>query len=122
MASSGQPVLSPLKKRPLEGLDVHEELEQCKKELLILREDYRKLDADFIEVRRLQVDHLATEITEYLNECNSLTETAEKFESSPEDIYRFIPEWDDCNDRLYGLDDYKMYSLRFEGRCGDLDE
>jgi hypothetical protein len=32
-----------------------------------------------------------------------------------------IPDWDDCNDRLYGLEDYLVYRNRLEGRCHELE-
>jgi len=89
------------------------------KKLAILQEEYIKLQKRCGQKERL-VNNFACEITEYLEECNSLTETARKFNCSPEELYYCIPEWDDCNERLYGLDDYKFYKNKLEGRCDEL--
>jgi predicted nuclease with TOPRIM domain len=78
--------------------------------LAILQEEYKKLQKRFGQKERL-VNNFACEITEYLEECYSLTETPRHFNCSPEELYYCIPEWDDCNERLYGLDDYKFYII-----------
>jgi len=88
--------------------------------LAILQEEYKKLQKRYGQKERL-INNFACEITEYLEECNSLTETARKFNCSPEELYYCIPEWDDCNERLYGLEDYNIYRNKLEGRCNELD-
>ena len=90
------------------------------KELAILQEEYKKLQKRYGQKERL-LNNFACDITDYLNECNSLTETARKFDCSPEELYYCIPEWDDCNDRLYSLEDYNIYRNKLEGRCHELD-
>jgi chromosome segregation ATPase len=101
----------------------YKELEQQNypNKLAILQEEYTKLQKRCGQKERL-INNFASEITDYLNECNSLTETARKFDCSPEELYYCIPEWDDCNERLYGLDDYNIYRNKLEGRCHELDK
>ena len=100
----------------------YKELEQQNypKKLAILQEEYTKLQKRCGQKERI-INNFACEITEYLEECNSLTETARKFNCSPEELYYCIPEWDDCNERLYGLDDYNIYRNKLEGRCNELE-
>ena len=100
--------------------DLIQELEETKKNLNILQEEYRKLQKRYGQKERL-INNFACEITEYLEECKSLTETARKFNCSPEELYYCIPEWDDCNERLYGLSDYNIYKIKLEGRYDELD-
>ena len=97
-----------------------EELEATKRKLNILEEEYKKLQKRCGQKERI-INNFACEITEYLEECNSLTETARKYNCSPEELYYCIPEWDDCNERLYGLDDYNIYNNKLGGRNYELD-
>ena len=91
-------------------------------ELNILKENYRKLQQECIQKQRIINNHVAIDILDYLNKCNNLTETAEKFDCDPAEIYYSIPYWDDCNDRLYGLEDYLIHLHKLDGRSCELDD
>ena len=86
-----------------------------------LQEEYIKLRTRCDRKQRIIDRNLAIDIIEYLSEYNSLTETAIKFDCSPDELFYSIPFWDDCNERLYGLSDYLIYSNRLEGRCNEID-
>jgi hypothetical protein len=89
--------------------------------LAILEEEHKKLQKR-CEQKQLIIDkNIAFEILDYLSEFKSLTKTAEEFRCSPEELYYCIPDWDKCNDRLYGLIDYDIYKNKLEGRWGELD-
>jgi hypothetical protein len=66
--------------------------------------------------------HLANEIIQHINKTNSIKLTANYYKIDPDWIYCKIPEWDDCNDRLYHLSDYKEYLYKVEGRQVELDD
>ena len=102
-------------------MNTQDELTQCKKELAILQEEYEKLQISCGRKQRVIDRNLACEILDHINESNSITETAKKFDCAPEELFYSIPEWDDCNERLYGLDDYLIYKNRLEGRCHEFD-
>jgi len=102
-------------------MNIQEELKKCKKELAFLREEYEKLQIRCGQKQRIIDRNLSIEILDHINESNSLTETAKKFDCAPEELFYSIPEWDDCNERLYGLDDYLIYKNRLEGRCNEID-
>jgi hypothetical protein len=103
-------------------MDLETELKNCKKDLLILQEQYIKLQKSWNQKKRIIDNNIAIEILDYLNECNNLTETARKFDCDPEELFDSIPYWDDCNERLYGLEDYSFYKNKIEGRCYELDD
>ena len=103
-------------------MDLETELKKCKKDLLILQEEYIKLQKSCNRKKRIIDNNIAIEILDYLNECNNLTETARKFDCDPEELFESIPYWDDCNERLYGLEDYSFYNNKIEGRYPDKDE
>ena len=102
-------------------MSLQEELQKYKKELAILQEEYQKLQIRCGRKQRMIDKNLAIEILDHINESNSLTETAIKFDCAPEELFYSIPEWDDCNERLYGLTDYIVYSNKLEGRCNEID-
>ena len=81
-----------------EGL--REEVERLKKELNILSSVIDR--------------YLATDILDHLNFTDSITKTANHYRLDPIWLYSKIPEWDDCNERLYGLSDYKEYEKKYE--------
>jgi len=89
--------------------------------LAILDEEYKKLHERCEQKQRIIDKNIASEILDYLSECNSLTKTAEEFRCSPEELYYCIPDWGNCNDRLYGLDDYNIYRNKLDGRYYELD-
>ncbi len=64
--------------------------------------------------------HLANEIIEHINKTNSIKLTANYYKIDPDWIYCKIPEWDDCNDRLYSLDDYEYHNYKIYGRENEL--
>ena len=102
-------------------MDVQEELKRYKKELLILQEEYIKLKKNCDRKKRIIDNNIAIEIIEYLNECNNLTQTAKNFDCDPEELFYSIPDWDNCNERLYSLEDYKFYNNKIGGRYYELD-
>ena len=61
-------------------------------------------------------------IIEHLCKYNNVTKTAEEFNCDPNELYRKIPDWDGCCDRLYDLEDYKMYRYKLGGRQEELEE
>jgi hypothetical protein len=61
-------------------------------------------------------------IIEHLCKYNNITKTAEKFNYEPMELYRKIPVWDGCCDRLYNLEDYKIYRYKLGGRQEELEE
>jgi hypothetical protein len=103
-------------------MDLEKELKKYKKDLLILQEEYKKLQKSCNMKKRIIDNNIAIEILDYLNECNNLTETARKFDCDPEELFYSIPDWDNCNERLYGLEDYKFYNNKIEGRCHEFDD
>jgi len=102
-------------------MDLQKELEKTKKDLLILQEEYKKLQKRFYQKQRIIDNNIAIDILDYMNECNNLTETARKFDCDPEELFYSIPDWDNCNERLYGLEDYIIYNNKLEGRWYELD-
>ena len=102
-------------------MDLQKELEKTKKDLLILQEEYKKLQERCYQKKRIIDNNIAIDILDYINECNNLTETARKFDCDPEELFYSIPDWDNCNERLYGLEDYIIYNNKLEGRCYELD-
>jgi hypothetical protein len=102
-------------------MNTEEELEKYKKKLLILQEDYKKLAERCKQKQQIISKHISCDILEYLSECNSLTETAKKFECLPEELYYCISEWDGYNDILYRLIDYNIYRNKLQGRGHELD-
>jgi hypothetical protein len=83
-----------------ENEELREEVERLKKELNILSSVIDR--------------YLATDILDHLNFTNSITKTANHYRVDPKWLYSKIPEWDDCNERLYGLSDYKEYEYKIE--------
>jgi hypothetical protein len=103
-------------------MDLETELKKCKKDLLILQEEYIKLQKSYNRKKRIIDNNIAVDILDYLNECNNLTEAARKFDCDPEELFDSIPYWDDCNERSHGLEDYSFYKNKIEGRCYELDD
>jgi len=85
-----------------------------------LREEVKKLKAELDRLYIAIDDHLAVEILTHVDRTDSLTKTANYYGLDPEWLYSKIPEWDDCNERLYGLSDYKEYEYKIEGRQCEL--
>jgi len=103
-------------------MDLETELKNSKKDLLILQEEYKKLQKSCNMKKRIIDNNIAFEILDYLNECNNLTETARKFDCDPEELFYSIPDWDNCNERLYGVEDYSIYNNKLCGRYCELDD
>jgi hypothetical protein len=104
----------------MENTSLLQELESVKKELNILKEEYNKLKERSSAKQELIDNNLADDIKSYLSETNNLTETAKKFQCDPSEIFYSIPCWDDCNDRLYKLEDYDLYNYKIYGRENEL--
>jgi len=81
-----------------------------------LNEQVKSLKKELYKIYRVIDQHLAVEILEHVDCTDSLAQTANYYGLNPEWLYSKIPEWDDCNDRLYGLSDYKEYKYKIEGR------
>lgn len=81
-----------------------------------LKEEVNTLKKELDRIYRVIDEHLAVEILDHINRTDSLTKTANYYGLDPEWLYSKIPEWDDCNERLYGLSDYKEYEYKIEGR------
>jgi hypothetical protein len=81
-----------------------------------LREKVKSLKKELDRIYRVIDEHLAVEILDHINRTDSLTKTANYYGLDPEWLYSKITEWDDCNERLYGLSDYKEYEYKIEGR------
>ena len=61
-------------------------------------------------------------IIENLCKYNNVTKTAKEFNCDPMELYRKIPDYDGCCDRLYNLEDYKIYRYKLGGRQEELEE
>ena len=105
-----------------EFIDLELKIAHLQKELDILQEEYTKLDKRYDDKQSIINNNLAVDMIDYLNECNSLEETAEYFNYDVLELFRLIPEWDGCNDRLYGLDNYKYYLYKYGGRRYEMDK
>jgi hypothetical protein len=81
-----------------------------------LNEQVKSLKKELDRMYKAIDKHLAVEILEHVDCTDSLAQTANYYGLNPEWLYSKIPEWDDCNDRLYGLSDYKEYKYKIEGR------
>ena len=79
-----------------------------------LREEVERLKKELNRICRVIDRYLATDILDHLNFTNSITKTANYYGLDPIWLYSKIPEWDDCNERLYGLSDYKEYEKKYE--------
>ena len=101
-------------------MNLLEELEATKKELNILKEEYNKLKERSINKQEIIDNNLADDIKSYLSKTNNLTKTAKKFQCDPSEIFYSVPCWDDCNDRLYRLDDYEYHNYKIYGRENEL--
>jgi len=97
-----------------------QELEATKKELNILKEEYNKLKERAINKQEIIDNNLKDDIISHLSETNNLTETAKKFDCEPSEIFFAVPCWDDCNDRLYKLEDYEYHNYKIYGRENEL--
>ena len=117
----------------MENTSLLQELEAVKKELNILKEEYNKLKERLSTKQELIDNNLADDIKSYLSETKNLTETAKKFQCDPSEIFYSVPCWvslaqracdlaqaDDCNDRLYSLDDYEYHNYKIYGRENEL--
>ena len=105
-----------------EFIDLEFKILHLQKELDILQEEYIKLDKRYDDKQKIINNNLAVDMTDYLNECDSLEETAEYFNYDVLELFTWIPDWDDCNDRLYGLDNYKYYLYKYSGRRYEMDD
>ena len=105
-----------------EFIDLELKIVNLQKELNILQEEYTKLDKRYNDKQNIINNNLAVDMTEYLNECDSLEKTAEYFNYDVLELFTWIPDWDDCNDRLYGLDNYKYYLYKYSGRRYEMDD
>ena len=79
-----------------------------------LREEVKGLKKELDRIYRVINDNFAVDILDHINDTNSLTQTANYYGLDPKWFYSKIPEWDDCNERLYGLSDYKEYEKKYE--------
>ena len=79
-----------------------------------LNEQVKSLKKELDRIYRVIDRYLATDILDHLNFTNSITKTANYYGLDPIWLYSKIPEWDDCNERLYGLSDYKEYEKKYE--------
>ena len=111
----------------MEFIDLHqkiakleEELESVKKELNISQEEYQKLKNRSNNKQEIIDNNLAHDILADISRTYSLTKTAKNFECDPTEIFYSIPCWDDCNDRLYKLEDYEFYNYKIYGRENEL--
>ena len=105
-----------------EFIDLELKIVDLQKELDILQEEYTKLDKRYDDKQNIINNNLAVDMIDYLNECDSLEKTAEYFNYDVLELFTWIPEWDDCNDRLYGLDNYKYYLYKYSGRRYEMDD
>jgi hypothetical protein len=81
-----------------------------------LNEQVKSLKKELDRIYRVIDRYLAEDIIDHINHTDSLTKTANYYGLDPEWLYSKIPEWDDCNERLQGLSDYKEYEYKIEGR------
>jgi predicted nuclease with TOPRIM domain len=79
------------------------------KENVELREEVERLKKELDRIYSVFDKNFAVEILDHLNFTDSITQTANYYGLDPKWLYLKIPEWDDCNERLYGLSDYKEY-------------
>ena len=79
-----------------------------------LNEQVKSLKKELDRIYRVIDRYLATDILDHLNFTNSITKTANYYRLDPIWLYSKIPEWDDCNERLYGLSVYKEYEKKYE--------
>ena len=105
-----------------EFIDLELKILHLQKELDILQEEYIKLDKRYNDKQNIINNNLAVDMTDYLNECDSLEKTAEYFNYDALELFKWIPYWDDCNDRLYGLNNYKYYLYKYNGRRYEMDD
>ena len=87
-----------------------------------LQEKIKYLKNELNSVYDVIDDHLANKIIEHVSKTNSIKQTANYYKLDPDWIYCKIPEWDDCNDRLYNLSDYEEYLYKVEGRQVELED
>ena len=102
--------------------ELKQELEATRKELNILKEEYIKLKERAINKQEMIDNNLKDDIISHLSETKNLTETAKKFECEPSEIFFAVPCWDDCNDRLYKLEDYEYHNYKIYGRENELSD
>ena len=95
---------------------LQDELDVVKKELNIQKEEYNKLKKSSNNKQEIIDNNLAHDILASISKTNSLTKTAKEFNCDPSEIFYSIPCWDDCNDRLYELEDYEFYKYKIYGR------
>ena len=79
-----------------------------------LREEVERLKKELDRIYSVFDKNFAVEIIDHLNFTDSITQTANYYGLDPKWLYLKIPEWDDCNERLYGLSDYKEYENKYE--------
>ena len=87
-----------------------------------LQEKIKYLKNELNSVYDVIDNHLAIKILEHVSITNSIKQTANYYKLDPDWIYCKIPEWDDCNDRLYNLSDYEEYLYKVEGRQVELED
>ena len=101
-------------------IKLEKELESVKKELNISNEEYQKLKNRSNNKQEIIDNNISHDILAHIAKTNSLAKTAKKFQCDPSEIFYSIPCWDDCNDRLYKLDDYDLYNYKIYGRENEL--
>ena len=87
-----------------------------------LQEKIKYLKNELNSVYDVIDNHLAIKILEHVSITNSIKQTANYYKLDPDWIYCKIPEWDNCNDGLYNLSDYKEYLYKVEGRQVELED
>jgi hypothetical protein len=101
-------------------IKLQKELESVKKELNISNEEYQKLKNRSNNKQEIIDNNISHDILAHISQTNSLTKTSKKFQCDPSEIFYSIPCWDDCNDRLYKLEDYDLYNYKIYGRENEL--
>ena len=94
-----------------------QELDATKKELNILKEEYKKIEYENKQQYNIMYNQNITyEIMQYLYKCDSIKETAEKFGCDIKYLYSKISTWGDCSESLYEREDYNDYRNKLDGR------
>jgi hypothetical protein len=98
-----------------------QELEAIKKELNILKEEYKKIEYENKQ-QKILVEYFCYNIMEYLYECNNIKKTAEYFGCDIKYLYSKLVLWGGCSETLTDREDYNDYHYKFEGRLCEIYE
>lgn len=92
--------------------ELHKYIKELQDSIVALSEENKKLKVQNDELTKKRdgcLEHMALDILEYFNKCNSIKKTAEEYDMTTEELIDWIPYWHGCSDGLQSARDYKEF-------------